>query len=163
MDNLNWCFKQSRGIKIIEPNSEIAKKYLEEARRDFSLINIKDSKWSLIKEYYVCYNAFYSLLIRCGIKCEIHDCTIKLISLFGFDSKYQKSLEELKNQRIGVQYYLRKVNKNYFNFAKEFLDLCEVKFLELNSIEIKEIRNKIGVYLNPRLGSMKLGSKNEKS
>ena len=140
MDNLKWCSKQGKGIKLIEPSLEIAKGYLKDARRDFSLIDKKEPKWNIIKEYYVCYNSFYSLLVKCGIKCEIHDCTLKMMDLFGFDKKIQNNLIDLKKERIGVQYYLGDSKKDYCDFVKEFLEICEVKFLELNDLKIKEIR-----------------------
>jgi len=143
MDNLVWCFSQNKGVKLVNPNLEIAKAYLKDAKRDFSLINPKEPKWNIIKEYYVCYNALYSLLIKCGIKCEIHDCTIKLMFLFDFDKEFQNTLIDLKKERINVQYYLGNSKKDYFNFVKDFLEICEVKFLELNDLSIKEIRVKL--------------------
>ena len=143
MDNLNWCFKQNKGIKLVEPNLDVAKSYLKDAKRDFGLIDPKEPKWNIIKEYYVCYNALYSLLVRCGIKCEIHDCTLKLIFLFDFDKKLQNNLIDLKNERINVQYYLGNSRKDYFNFVRDFLEVCEVKFLELNDFNIKNIRIKL--------------------
>ena len=140
MNNLNWCFKQNKGIKIIQSNLGIAKKYLSDAKLDLTLINKKEPKWNIIKEYYVCYNSLYSLLVKCGIKCEIHDCTIKLMNIFGFEKKVQNKLVDLKKERIGVQYYLGKSKKDYFDFAKSFFEICEIKFMELNDFEINKIR-----------------------
>ena len=144
MDNLNWCFKQNKGIKLVKPNLDVAKLYLKDAKRDFGLIDSKEPKWNIIKEYYVCYNALYSLLVKCGIKCEIHDCNFKLMFLFDFDKKLQNNLIDLKNERINVQYYLGNSKKDYFDFVKDFLEVCEVKFLELNDFNIKNIRIKLG-------------------
>lgn len=147
MGNLSWCFKQIKGIKIVEPNLKIAKDYLKDAKRDFSLVDKKEPKWNIIEEYYVCYNAFYSLLVKCGIKCEIHDCTLKLMDLFGFDLKFQNKLNDLKRERIGVQYYLGDSKKDYLEFARNFLEICEVKFLELNDLSVGAIRKKLGEYI----------------
>ena len=60
-------------------------------------------------EYYVCYNALYSLLVKCGIKCEIHDCNFKLMFLFDFDKKLQERVhnsitEELRKGKIVTNY-----------------------------------------------------------
>lgn len=104
MVNLNWCFKQNKGIKLIEPNLAVAKKYLQDAKNDLKLVNSKELKWNIIKEYYVCYNSFYSLLVKCGIKCEIHDCTIELMDLFEFDKSFKNKLIDLKKERVNVQY-----------------------------------------------------------
>ena len=143
MDNLGWCFEQTKGIKIVETNQNIALAYLEDAKRDFSLIDKKEPKWNIIKEYYVCYNSLYSLLAKCGIKCEIHDCTIKLMPLFGFNEDFCDKMADLKKERIGVQYYLGNSKKDYSDFAKEFLDFCEIRYLELNDLQINEIRDKL--------------------
>ena len=140
MVNLNWCFKQNKGIKLIEPNLAVAKKYLQDAKNDLKLVNSKELKWNIIKEYYVCYNSFYSLLVKCGIKCEIHDCTIELMDLSEFDKSFKNKLIDLKKERVNVQYYLGKSRKDYLAFAKSFLEICEIKFLELNDFKIKEIR-----------------------
>jgi len=148
--NLSWCFKQKRGIKLIESNLGIAREYLADSRRDLQLVDKNEPKWNIIKEYYVCYNAFYSLLVKCGVKCEIHDCTIKLMEFFEFEKIVQEKLNDLKSERIGVQYYLGNSKKDYLGFAKDFLDLCEVKFLELNDFKINEIREKIKEALNEK-------------
>lgn len=143
MDNLNWCFKQTKGIKLVEPNINVAKAYLNDAKRDFNLIDEKEPKWNIIKEYYTCYNAFYSLLAKCGIKCEIHDCTLKLMFLFEFSKDFCDKMFDLKTERIGVQYYLGNAKADYFDFTKEFLEFCEIKFLELNDLQINQIRDKL--------------------
>ncbi|MEA2003961.1 MAG: hypothetical protein U9O53_03295 [archaeon] len=41
----------------------------------------------MITAYYACYNALYSILMKCGIKSEIHDCTIELMDFFDFEAK----------------------------------------------------------------------------
>jgi len=143
MDNLEWCSKQSKGIKLVEPNLDVAKSYLADAKRDFGLIDVNEPKWNIIKEYYVCYNSLYSLLVKCGIKCEIHDCTIRLMDLFGFENNFREKLIDLKKERIDVKYYLGNSKKDYISFAREVLEFCEIKFLELNDLKIKEIRNKL--------------------
>lgn len=143
VDSLNWCLRQNKGIRLVEPNLGIAKKYLAESKLDLTLIDRNEPKWNIIKEYYVCYNSLYSLLVKCGIKCEIHDCTIKLMDIFGFDSKIQDGLVDLKKERIGVQYYLGDSEKDYFNFAREFFESCEVKFIELNDFDVRDIRGKL--------------------
>ena len=143
MDDLFWCFEQNRGVKLIEPNLNVAKNYLKDAKRDIGLVDKREPKWNIIKEYYVCYNSLYSLLLKCGIKCEIHDCTIKLMPFFGFEKSYINKMIDLKKKRIGVQYYLGNSKRDYFNFAKDFLEICEIKFLELNDFKVKEIRDKL--------------------
>ncbi len=147
VDDLSWCFRKTKGIKLTKPNLNIARDYLSEAKRDISLINKNEPKWNIIKEYYVCYNSFYSLLVKCGIKCEIHDCTLKLMDLFGFSDETVNKLLYLKQSRIGVQYYLKSPSEDYYDFAKSFFENCEVKFLELNDLNIEKIRNKLKEFM----------------
>jgi len=173
MVNLEWCFKQNKGIRLIEPSLEIAKKYLLDAKIDLGLVDKKEPKWNIIKEYYVCYikrtyavlwnlpscsgkrflycnpteiahkHALYSLLVKCGVKCEIHDCTLKLMNVFNFEKEMQNKLIDLKKERVGVQYYLDNSKRDYFDFAKDFFGVCEIKFMELNDFEIEKIRKEI--------------------
>ena len=143
MVNLRWCFKQNKGIRLIEPSLEIAKKYLLDAKIDLGLVDKKEPKWNIIKEYYVCYNALYSLLVKCGVKCEIHDCTLNLMDVFNFEKEMQNKLIDLKKERIGAQYYLDNSKRDYFDFAKDFFGVCEIKFMELNDFEIEKIRKEI--------------------
>ena len=143
MNNLKWCLKQLKGIRLIEPNLNIAKEYLSEAETDFKSIDKNNHKWAIIKEYYACYNALYSLLMKSGIKCEIHDCSIELMELFGFSKYFCNKMIQLKKKRINAQYYLKEIKNDYFEFTKEFLEDCKIKLIELNDLEVEEIRNKI--------------------
>jgi len=67
--------------------------------------------WLATQKYYAEYLAAYSLLMKIGIKSEIHSCTIDVIRLLekekiiGFS--FSKLLEEDKELRIDNQYYLK--------------------------------------------------------
>ena len=82
--NLDWCKKQ--GIKLIEPNNELAEEYYNNAEETLRVTNlIKDSgsnMWLATQKYYTEYLLAYSLLMKIGIKSEIHSCTIEIIKLF---------------------------------------------------------------------------------
>ena len=43
--------------------------------------------WISTTAYYARYFAFYALLQKCGIKSEIHDCTISLMSFLFVEDK----------------------------------------------------------------------------
>ena len=102
-----------------------------------------EGKWRVITAYYACYNAFYSILMKCGVKSEIHDCTIKLMGFFGFSDEDIKFLEILKRNRIQGQYYLKQVSLKNIRDVKEFILKCEEILNRLNEDTIKEIRGKI--------------------
>ena len=114
MDKITWCCLQKDGINLVEPNENLAKRYLESSELDFNeMKNSHSLKWKDITAYYSCYNSFYAILQKIGIKCEIHDCTIELLRflIHEFEGKMLLSdfefLKELKKTRIDVQYYLK--------------------------------------------------------
>ncbi len=141
MVNLSWCKKQKRGISLIELNDNLSKSYLKEAHESFHAYFKNVGKWKVITGYYSCYNAFYSILMKCGIKSEIHDCTIKLMSLFDFDKKDIAFLEDLKSKRIDAQYYLKETKFQDDLKIKNFILKCELILKNLTLEEIKKIRS----------------------
>ncbi len=143
-DQIKWCLKQAKGIKLIEPNESISEEYLKESLSDFDMIEKVNPKWKIVTAYYSCYNSIYALLIKIGIKCEIHDCTIALMGLFGFDKIDIEFLDSLKKERVDVQYYLRPsslaIDKNK---VLNFLNRCKDLIRGMNDDKINEIRTKI--------------------
>lgn len=141
---LNWCCKQNRGIKIIEPNENLAKEFMQSAEETLLVLqNIKEKSnmWLATTKYYCEYFAIYALLQRIGIKCEIHDCTIEICKLLeneGILSKeFSEILENDKELRIDNQYYLRnkKIEINYQELRTYMLNIKN----KINSISLKEI------------------------
>lgn len=113
---------------------------MEEAEED--LENLKDAsqKWKNIVAYYACYNAFYGLLLKIGIKSEIHDCTIEIIFLVIELKKYESFLKKVKKSRINVQYYLGRPDQVDINKIKLFVLDCNVLFDNISFDEVQEIR-----------------------
>ena len=108
MNKVNWCLHKKKGIELIEPNDNLSDNYLKEARQTLLRVQENKDKWDIIMGYYACYNAFYSLLMKAGVKCEIHDCTLELIKLIkGFDENDYTFISNLKDLRTHVQYYLK--------------------------------------------------------
>ena len=141
---IKWCLKQNKGIKLIEPNESISENYIKESWDDFNMIEKVNQKWKTVTAYYSCYNAVYAILVKIGIKCEVHDCTIALMSLLGFDTEEIKFLDSLKKERIDVQYYLKSSNLSIVkNKVLEFLNRCKEIIKGLNDDKINEIRAKL--------------------
>lgn len=143
MVSLSWCKKQKRGISLIELNNNLSKSYLKEAHESFYAYLKNVGKWKIITGYYACYNAFYSILMKCGIKSEIHDCTIKLMSLFDFDKEDIDFLENLKSKRVDAQYYLKEIKFQEDLKIKKFILKCELILKDLSFEEINRIRSLI--------------------
>ena len=115
MKKISWCKKQSNGIKIQEPNDNLSDEYYRTAEESMKVLQkIKETQsnmWMATTKYYIEYFAFYSILMKLGIKCEIHDCSIALANLLEKENIIEKGtakiLEDDKELRIDNQYYLK--------------------------------------------------------
>ncbi|RLE47556.1 hypothetical protein DRJ25_02095 [Candidatus Woesearchaeota archaeon] len=150
VDKLRWCFSK-KGVKLIEPNDNLAKEYLQNAEETLVVlrdIEGKSNMWLAATKYYCEYFTIYALLMRLGVKPEIHDCTIKIVAFLEKEAVLERGIEKLleydKELRIDNQYYLknRKVEVD-FNGLRDFI--LEIKEL-VNTIsieKIEEVREKI--------------------
>src|SRR3989344_5323219 len=150
MVSIGWCKGKEKGISLGEQNNNLSKEYLQSAEE--TLIELKESKesnmWKATKKYYFEYFLAYSFLMKVGIKCEIHDCTIELCKFLEkqglFLGGFAKKLEEDKELRIDNQYYLKniKVQIDYQELLSLFLDFKN--FLSsLTNEKIIEIREAV--------------------
>ena len=138
---IDWCKGQKRGIRRIDPNPLMSEDYLNKADSALKMSHtVDDGEWTLIGEYYACYNALYSLLLKAGIKSEIHDCTIALMEYFKFSKEEIEFLRRLKKARIDAQYYVeRKAQPVSFETVRGFVMTCKEKHETLNFREIQDI------------------------
>lgn len=99
-------------------------------------------------KYYIKYFAVYSILMKVGIKCEIHDCTIAIVELLEEQGIVPKNtsyeLEEDKELRIDNQYYLKnKSVKIDFDDLSEFLLSIRGALNALSNEKIRNVRKAI--------------------
>jgi uncharacterized protein (UPF0332 family) len=138
MEKIDWCKKQKRGIRKIEPSSNVAKDYFSKADNSLAVMESSpNDEWKVISAYYACYNSIYALLQKAGIKCEIHDCTLALMVKFDFSDTEISFMKELIIARHNAQYYTDKPfltpNKDK---VKDFVLVCKNKaeILDFNKI-----------------------------
>jgi len=85
MNKINWCKKQLKGIKLIEPNTNLAEEYYKNAEESLTVLRsistTQSNMWLATTKYYSEYFAVYAILMKIGVKCEIHDCTIALLEI----------------------------------------------------------------------------------
>ncbi len=150
VNKLKWCFRKKE-VKLIEPNENLANEYLKSAEETLLVLrNIrgKSNMWSATTKYYCEYFAVYALLMRIGIKSEIHDCTIEIVKFLEkqnvIEMRIAKILENDKRLRIDNQYYLKnkKVIINYNDLRDLILKMKEI-INTLTNEKIGEIRGKI--------------------
>ena len=142
MKNKSWCLKQKKGIELVEPNGNLSKAYLNDADDSLLAMGKNKGKWKIVTAYYACYNAFYALLMKTGIKCEIHDCTIELMALFEL-KKEISFMKKLKKMRIDVQYYLKPAPEINLTEIKHFVSECKLLTRDLTEDKIKLIRGEL--------------------
>ena len=74
MNKISWCKKQTKGIKLIEPNNNLSQEYFQNAEESLKVLrHIKETQsnmWLATTKYYIEYFAVYSVLMKLGIKCE---------------------------------------------------------------------------------------------
>ena len=149
MDKIKWCAGKKEGLRLVEPNSDLAEAYIrkaEEALESMRVNIIKD--WKISTAYYTLYFSLYAVLIKIGVKCEIHSCTIAFAKRFlrEFFSEEDLDLtEDSLKARIDAQYYVDRTvpDKQYDKMAKnapEFLVKCKSIILKLNEKKINEVR-----------------------
>lgn len=151
MDKIKWCTGKKEGLSLIESNSNLAEAYIkkaEEALESTRVNIIKD--WKISTAYYTIYFSLYALLVKIGIKCEIHSCTIEFARQFlkeYFDEEEFDFAEDSLKARIDSQYYVdRTVPDSQYNkmikLAPEFLVKCKSILVKLNEKKMDEIRKK---------------------
>jgi len=148
MEKIKWCCLQKDGIKLIELNENLSKKYIQEADKDLTeMKNASSLKWKDIEAYYSCYNSVYALLQKIGVKCEIHDCTIELLSIISEKIEITKKqvdlIKDLKDKRMNVQYYLKKPEEIDERAVADFVLSCKESLNSLTYDDIIEIRGEI--------------------
>jgi len=84
MVSINWCRNQKMGFKIIASNENMSDSYLAMAEESIQALNsVKNSKmWSAVTSYYVFYQSLYALMLRLGVKCEIHSCSLEFMEYY---------------------------------------------------------------------------------
>ncbi len=150
--SLKWCKKQ--GLKLIEPNNNLSEEYFSNAEETLRVSNmIKKSgsnMWLSTQKYYMEYLASYAILMKLGIKCEIHSCTIEIIKLLEkeqfIDIKLSLILEYDKQLRIDNQYYLKNRPVDYdSNKLRDLLLKIRIILDNISDDDIKKARNLIDI------------------
>ena len=148
---LQWCKKQKRGVILIEPNDNLSKEYLQTAEETLEVLRTisgKSKVWLATTKYYCEYFAVYSLFMKIGIKCEIHECSIEICKFLEksgiIPAGFAKILEEDKQLRIDNQYYLknRDVPIQYEKILEFVLKMKDIT-IKIGTDKIRKIREEL--------------------
>ena len=141
-NKIEWCCMKKDGIRLVERNERVGNEYLKSASLDLLEMKTSSLKWKNIQAYYSCYNSFYAILVKAGIKCEIHECSLALLDFFGFSNQEKDLVNNLKKLRTNVQYYLQKPEAIDEKAVAGFVLKCQHIFNLISNDEIENIRNK---------------------
>ncbi len=153
MVSIKWCLKQKGGIEIIAPNKNMSESYIKMAEESINVLsNMEKSKiWTATTSYYIFYYSLYSLMLRTGVKCEIHSCSIKFMKMFlrGFyGNKDFEMIEKAFSARIDLQYYSDRpvddrIIEDIRRYCKEFYIKTRDILASMTETQISEIREKL--------------------
>jgi len=152
--NLKWCCQKKEGIRLIELNENLAKGYISMAEAAIGTMNREkrfNMQFAISACYYSMYYSLYAVLMKLGIKCEIHACTLEFIKqiLPAFYSDEDiKIIYRAFNVRNTSQYYVdRIVAREDIDFiisnAPYFLGKSKEILAKINEKDINKIRSEI--------------------
>src|SRR3989344_6043900 len=137
--NLKWGCQKKEGIRLIELNENLAKGYISMAEAAIGTMNREkrfNMQFAISSCYYSMYYSLYAVMMKLGIKCEIHSCTLEFMkSLLGkfYSGEDMKTIKKAFDARQVVQYYVDKIISKddsdfiiskaplFFNKSKEIL------------------------------------------
>ncbi len=147
--------QQKKGIELVEPSDNLQDAYLIKAEESLDTLRTTKSRdWQLTTAYYTIYHGIYSLLMKIGIKCEIHSCTIEFTKRFlknYFSDDDFDLIDMAFSARIDSQYYVnrRVPDPKYDSILKKTpLFLVKCKNFVFEQSEINDIRGKIAALRN---------------
>ena len=149
--------RQTKGIRIIQPNENLTKAYLKEAISALNTMNaaleIGETDWITTTAYYARYFALYALLMKVGIKSEIRDCSIAMARLLAekgiLNEDLASDVSNSKQDRIDTQYYVEReldqasIRRNVEK-AREFVLEIEKTIEGIGIDEIENVRAELG-------------------
>ena len=150
MVTIEWCKKQKSGIRLIQPNKNMSSSYIKMAEESIDVLaKLENSSiWIATTSYYIFYYSLYALMLRIGIKCEIHSCSLELMKSFlkWYSDKDLDMINKAFSARIDLQYYSdRKVNNTILesirSYCKEFFIKTKDILSKITEDEISNIRD----------------------
>lgn len=155
MDKVKWCMNQKRGMRVVKPNGNLCNSYVEKAKKALASMNLNFKadidEWAASAAYYARYHMVYALLRKCGIKSEIHECTIEAVKFLFSEEITGDLLKELtraKEQRIDMQYYTdrpldEKALRENVESAPDFVLMLHEIIESVTAEKIETVRRKL--------------------
>ena len=141
---LAWC--KEKGTELVEPSDNLKEAYQKKA--GLAIQNIKiaiGTEWQVAASYYAMYFSLYAILMKIGIKSEIHRCTILFMKRYLSEYSTKDEIDIVEQARITTQYYTDKpIDEDLSERIKEEALNIQIKcrHITFTESEINVIRRK---------------------
>lgn len=152
MENFRWCLTIKDGIRLIGPSENLALAYIDKANDSLrTLREISSRQWRITVAYYTMYFSLYSIMMKIGVRCENHACSIEFMKRFlseFFDEADHELISQARNARVDAQYYINKhvpdeVSDKIIRKASGFVLKCKNVINTITEKQFKDIREKL--------------------
>lgn len=150
--NINWCMRAKNGLELVEASENISRAYLKMAEESLEQLKKLESKiWIASASYYTMYYCFYSIMMKIGVKCEIHACSLLFMEKFlkkFYSEKDIEMINEASKARGDLQYYpdrgvLDSTINRVSKYASDFYTNTITALSKLKESDIKLIRDEL--------------------
>ncbi|MBI2144171.1 hypothetical protein HYU17_03410 [Candidatus Woesearchaeota archaeon] len=138
----------------MEPNGNMSDSYIKMAEESIvALQAVRDNSntWTAATSYYICYYSLYSLMMKLGIKCEIHSCSLEFMRRHLSEFYSQQDIQIINRAakaRTDLQYYVdRPVDAGTIELISGY---CKIFFIKtkdmisrLSEGQVKHIREEL--------------------
>lgn len=149
-DKIRWCLRQRKGIELVKPNENLASAYLLKAENALASMraNKGNLEWEISSSYYVMYFSLYAILMKVGVKCEIHSCTLEFMRVYlgdYFTVEEMEFLEDSCSTRVEAQYYVAHAvddltYQRMIEDAPDFMIKCKNVVSRIGEADVHRIR-----------------------
>ncbi|MBI2550020.1 hypothetical protein HYV83_02465 [Candidatus Woesearchaeota archaeon] len=141
-------------MELVEPNDNMSDSYLSMAEESIAVLQtVRNSSniWTAATSYYICYYSLYSLMMKLGIKCEIHSCSLEFMKRHLSEFYSPQDIEVINKAgkaRTDLQYYVdRPVDARTIELVSRYCKIFFIKTKDIisrvNEEQIKRIREEL--------------------
>jgi uncharacterized protein (UPF0332 family) len=149
---IQWCFRQKNCVELIDTNENLAQGYIKKAEDALEeMRNAIKREWRIETAYYAMYHSIYSLLMKIGLKSELHACTIEFIGKLFPEDFPEETIMVLKKSleiRKDATYYVnREITDDamieMMVEAPKIIAKCKAILPKITESKVKAIRKEI--------------------
>ena len=156
--NLKWCCRKEGGITLIDSSENLSEGYIQMAENAIGTMNREKKlnlQFAISACYYSMYYSLYSIMMKIGIKCEIHACTLAFMKKM-LNSYYSEEdcriINKAFNARETSQYYVDRIVPKedidlIFSGVVPFLNKSKDILSKINEKDILKIRKEVEVVI----------------